>query len=211
MNPRLKPYLPAAVAFLAGALAYLAFGHDPERVVADEAGAAEWQLPEPAQRDVAAAATTWQRRAPWGKATPDPAATAQAPAVQPVGVVAVGGEWVALFLQPGGAVARVSEGGALADGGRVDRIGADTVAWTDGAGNARENKLLEGVVDAPAASAPERGSRAGARGNRAVERARTNRPAQAAREQGQRRARTSVPNRETNRGDRSGWPSNPEG
>lgn len=207
MNPRLKPFLPVAVAFLAGALAYLVFGHDPQRVVAEEAGAIEWQLPVPAQRDGAAAAAVWQRRAPWGKAAADPAAEAQAPAVQPVGVVAVGGEWVALFLQPGGTVARVPEGGALADGGRVDRITPERVAWTDGAGKSREDKLLAGVVEAPAASPAERGNRTG----RAGDRARGNRTAPATREPGQRRARSGVPNRDSTRSGSSRWSSKPEG
>lgn len=193
MMPALNKSLPFLAPLLLGALAYLALGEGPASTPVRAGDAVAWQLPVVQAPDTAQAASLWTSRSPWGSEAP---LNAETPGIvtRPVGVVAVGDRLFALFTQ-GDLVVRVAQDGALADGGKVTAIRPDVVEWTDGAGAPQRRELLVEIVQAGTAADSSARPSARDRGRaRATNANRANRPAPAAREAGQRRARQSVPN-----------------
>ncbi|MBW8311783.1 MAG: hypothetical protein K0M64_07065 [Rhizobium sp.] len=179
MNARLRPLLPVLAPLLLGTVAYLLLGDGPHTDAGRQVEAVAWSLPEDAPVDAAAARVVWEKRAPWGRAAASATAATGAPAPQPlpVGVIAAGGQWQALFFMPGGEVVRLAKGEALPTGGEVKAISPTVVAWTDAAGEAHRRELLVDADPRPAAvpvATPATG--ADARRERARERAESRNP-----------------------------------
>lgn len=179
MNARLRPLLPVLAPLLLGAVAYLLLGDGPHTDAGRQVEAVAWSLPEDAPVDAAAAREVWEKRAPWGRAAAAATAATGAPAPQPlpVGVIAAGGQWQALFFMPGGDVVRLAKGEALPTGGEVKAISPTVVAWTDAAGEAHRRELLVDADPRPAAvpvATPATG--ADARRERARQRAESRNP-----------------------------------
>lgn len=143
MTRTLRRILLALVALALGAAAFLAFGHKPGAGATQAAAGVDWSLPSPAAVELAAADEVWMSRAPWG--APPGSTNAEPPPPPPpvpVGIVASGGKFRALFVVPGGAETRAGAGDALPDGGRVLEVSRFRVTWVDGQGTKHEQELL---------------------------------------------------------------------
>lgn len=139
--PRRAALLVAA--WLLGGLAFLALGAGPGTRTGAPGAHVDWRLPAAPAQELAAADEVWTLRAPWGApAKPADAAPPPPPPPVPVGVVASGGVFRAVFVTPGGPEVRVKAGDALPDGGRVTAVSRFHVSWIDGQGAKHEQELL---------------------------------------------------------------------
>lgn len=131
-----------AAALLLGGLAFLGLGDGPGSQAGTVPTHVDWRLPAAPAQELAAADGVWVARAPWG-APPKPVdAIPPPPPPIPVGVVASGKAFRAVFVTLGGPEVRVKAGDALPDGGRVTAVSRFHVSWIDGQGTKHEQELL---------------------------------------------------------------------
>lgn len=131
-----------AAAFAAGGVAFLALGTqpDPGAPVAD--AHVDWRLPAREKQELAKPDAVWNDRAPWGAPKAPEAAPPPPPPYLPVGVLATGRAWQAVFVASGQPEVQVKAGSRLPDGGKVTEVSRTRVAWTDREGNKREHEWL---------------------------------------------------------------------
>ncbi|MDQ2702906.1 MAG: hypothetical protein M3Y70_08900 [Pseudomonadota bacterium] len=136
--------LPCA-ALAIGGLAFLLLGPGPGPQSASGLAHVDWQLPDPPARELDAPDKVWTGRAPWGGGAARPGADAEPPPpppLVPVGVVASGQGFRAVFIAAGGPEVRVKAGDTLPDGGQVTAVSRFHVSWIDGQGTKHEQELL---------------------------------------------------------------------
>jgi len=129
-------------AFGAGALAFLALGAAPDFGPPAPAAHVDWRLPAQETQELAKPDAVWKDRAPWGAPQAQEGAPPPPPPYLPVGVLASGKSWQAVFVATGQPEVQVKPGDALPDGGKVTAVSRTRVAWTDREGNKREHELL---------------------------------------------------------------------
>ena len=132
------------LALVLGAAAFLLAGDGPAHEGEPRPAGAAWQLPGTPVRELKGPDEVWASRSPWGR---PPAAEAEAappppPPWRPVGVVAKGRGFRAVFVTPGSPETVAGAGDPLPDGGRVLSVTRFHVAWVDGQGNKLEQELL---------------------------------------------------------------------
>lgn len=130
----------AAVATLAGALAFLAFGHTPGRVPAETGDATAWALPSlPADAEAA----PWPSPVWASQPAAAPAAETLAPQPRLLGTVRAGGRRLAVFVLPDGTRVRAAVGERLPDGAEVTAVEPTRAAWRDSEGRPHDARLLD--------------------------------------------------------------------
>lgn len=130
----------AAVAVLAGALAFLAFGHTPGRVPAETGDATAWALPAlPGE----ASAAPWATAVWASQPAVAPAAERLAPPPRLLGTILAGGQRLAVFAMPDGTRVRAAVGERLPDGAEVTAVAATRAAWRDAEGRPHDAQLLD--------------------------------------------------------------------
>jgi hypothetical protein len=131
------------LALLLGGGAFVLLGDGPGSQAGAHQGGGGWSLPAAPSRELAGPDGVWASRAPWGR--PEAERTEAAPPPppwRPVGVVANGRTFRAVFVTPGNPETVAGAGDKLPDGGRVLAVSRFHVTWTDGQGNKREQELL---------------------------------------------------------------------
>jgi len=147
LRPAIKPQLRRLVPWLgpalAGVLLFAVFGTVPARLERPDVTSPPWSLPAMPDRKVTAAAADaiWQARFPWGGAPPPPEES-PVPTAVPVAIISSAAGHTAVFVMAGLPEVHVRAGDPLPDGGRVERVEALTVAWTDGQGQQQQQQLL---------------------------------------------------------------------
>lgn len=131
-----------AAAFAAGSLALLAFGTAPDFGAPVQDAHVDWRLPPQEKQELAKPDAVWKDRAPWGAPQAPEAAPPPPPPYLPVGVLASGRSWQAIFVAAGQPEIQVKPGSPLPDGGKVTEVSRTRVAWTDREGNKREHEWL---------------------------------------------------------------------
>lgn len=159
MSGILKPLLGMAAAFLLGALAWWLVGPGPDRAASRPGLHVDWQLPDVEKQELAAADAVWKQRAPWGSQAgatgAGEAEPAPPPPSTPVGVVAAGKGFRAVFVTPGADEVQVKAGDRLPDGGRVIAVSRFRIGWIDAQGTKHEQELLsDPLLSVPTASSP---------------------------------------------------------
>lgn len=142
MTPVTKRVITTAAACLAGVLAFLAVGPGPDFGRAGPASHVDWRLPPGQRQELAKPDAVWKDRAPWGATQAPEAAPPPPPPYLPVGVLASGRSWQAIFVAAGQPEVLVKPGSSLPDGGKVTEVSRTRVAWIDRAGNKREHEWL---------------------------------------------------------------------
>lgn len=131
-----------AAAFGVGAIASMALGAGPDFGPSGPAAHVDWRLPAQETQELAKPDAVWKERAPWGAPKAAEGAPPPPPAYLPVGVLASGRSWQAIFVATGQPEVQVKAGAALPDGGKVTAVSRGRIAWTDREGNKREHELL---------------------------------------------------------------------
>lgn len=142
MRPWARYAWASAAAFAAGGLGFLAFGSGPDFGAPARDAHVDWGLPAQERQELAKPDAVWKDRAPWGATQAPEAAPPPPPAYLPVGVLASGRSWQAIFVAAGQPEVQVKPGSALPDGGKVTAVSRTRVAWTDREGNKREHEWL---------------------------------------------------------------------
>lgn len=142
MKPWTRGAWTMAAAFVAGGLGFLAFGAGPGFGPGGPAAHVDWRLPAKETQELAKPDEVWKDRAPWGAQAPEGAPPPPPPPYLPVGVLASGRSWEAIFVAAGQPEVQVKPGDALPDGGKVTAVSRARIAWTDREGTKREHELL---------------------------------------------------------------------
>jgi hypothetical protein len=142
MTPWTRRAWTTVAAFALGGLACLAAGARPDVGAAAADSHVDWRLPAPPEQELAGPDAVWKDRAPWGAAPVAKDAPPPPPPYLPVGVLATGRSWQAIFVAAGQPEVQLKPGDALPDGGKVTAVSRTRVAWTDREGRKREHQLL---------------------------------------------------------------------
>ena len=132
--------------FFAGIVLHMWLATDPENLVDARGQKVDWVLPGATGANTRAADAVWRTRWPWGK-PPEPVPVVVVPPpppppAVPVGIIAVGKGYEALFLDPMLGEVRLSTGGQLSNGSRVTKVTANRVDWVSSDGAKHHHELL---------------------------------------------------------------------